>query len=79
MTEFQWKGFCDFKEKVEEWKSTQPELTELQSETVLLSRNPEYPFETSVVYYRTLDDITPQGNIKLIVNGDNQRRATCKK
>lgn len=75
MTQEQWKYFCDFKnqfkKKVEEWKKAAPELTELQRQAALLAKTPEYPFETTVVYNRALDDITPQDEIKLIVIGDN--------
>ena len=75
MTEKQWKYFCDFKDdfkqKVAEWKSAAPELTQLQREAARLARTPDYPFETSVVYNRSLDDITPKDEIKLIVIGDN--------
>ncbi len=75
MTQQQWKYFCDFKDefksKVEEWKKAAPELTELQKEAARLAKTPEYPFETTVVYNRSLDDITPQDEIKLIVIGDN--------
>ena len=75
MTQQQWKYFCDFKEqfknKVEEWKKAAPELTELQRQAAKLAKTPEYPFETTVVYNRALDDITSQDEIKLIVIGDN--------
>ena len=75
MTREQWKYFCDFKDqfkaKVEEWKKAYPALTELQRQAALLAKTPEYPFETSVVYNRALDEITPQDQIKLIVIGDN--------
>ena len=75
MTEAQWKYFCDFKDdllnKVEEWKAVAPELTQLQKNAAILAKTPEYPFETSVVYNRSLDDITKNDEIKLIVIGDN--------
>ena len=75
MTEQQWKYFCDFKDefklKVAEWKSAAPELTGLQREAARIAKTPEYPFETSVVYNRSLDSITPKDEIKLIVIGDN--------
>ena len=75
MTEEQWKVFCDFKDdlkrKVAEWKAAAPELTALQREAARVTNTPEYPFETSVVYNRALDDLTPQDEIKLIVIGDN--------
>ena len=75
MTEKQWKYFCDFKDafknKVDEWASAAPELKELQREAARIAKNTEYPFETTVVYNRALDDITPEDDIKLIVIGDN--------
>ena len=75
MTEEQWKYFCDFKKvfknKVEEWRAQAPELNELQREAARIAKNAEYPFETSVVYNRALDDVKPEDEIKLIVIGDN--------
>ncbi len=75
MTEEQWKYFCDFKKvfknKVEEWRGQAPELNELQREAARIAKNAEYPFETSVVYNRALDDVKPEDEIKLIVIGDN--------
>ena len=75
MTEQQWKYFCDFKDdfkrKVEEWKALAPELAGLQKEAAQLANTPDYPFETTVVYNRSLDDITQNDDIKLIVIGDN--------
>lgn len=75
MTDIQWKSFCDFKDdfkrKVEEWRTAAPELTKLQREAAQLAKTPDYPFETTVVYNRSLDDVTPQDEIKLIVIGDN--------
>ena len=75
MTEQQWKALCDFrndfKKQVAEWKAAAPELTELQRQAAIIAKTPDYPFETSVVYNKALDDITPQDDIKLIVIGDN--------
>ena len=75
MTEQQWKYFCDFKDdlrsKIEEWKASAPELTKLQKDAAILAKTPEYPFETTVVYNRSLDDVTKEDDIKLIVIGDN--------
>lgn len=75
MTDVQWKYFCDFKNdfkhKVAEWSEAAPELTQLQREAARLAGTPEYPFETSVVYNRSLDDLTREDDIKLIVIGDN--------
>lgn len=75
MTEQQWKYFCDFKDdlrnKIEEWKASAPELTKLQKDAAILAKTPEYPFETTVVYNRSLDEVTKDDDIKLIVIGDN--------
>lgn len=75
MTQQQWNYFCDFKDQfksqVEEWKKAAPELTDLQRQAALQAKTPEYPFETSVVYNRALDELTTEDEIKLIVIGDN--------
>ncbi len=75
MTDKQWKCFCDFKEalksKVEEWTASAPYLTSLQKEAAKIAGNPQYSFETPVVYNRALDELTPDDQIKLIVIGDN--------
>ncbi len=75
MTNEQWKVFCNFKEslqkKIQEWAESAPELAELQRKAAVLAKTPEYPFETTVVYNRALDDITRDDEIKLIVIGDN--------
>ena len=75
MTEKQWEYFCDFKadfkKTTAEWKASAPELTGLQREAARLAGTPDYPFETSVVYNRSLEDITRDDEIKLIVIGDN--------
>lgn len=75
MTEVQWKYFCDFKEefkhKVDEWKAAAPELTQLQKAAAQAAGTPDYPFESPVVYNRSLDEITSEDQIKLIVIGDN--------
>ena len=75
MTKKQWQAFCEFKEifsaKVEEWKKSAPELTELQREAARAAKTPGYPFETSVVYNRDLDRVTEDDKINLIVIGDN--------
>lgn len=75
MTDIQWKYFCDFKKdlknKIEEWQTAAPQLAALQKAAAQAARTPDYPFETSVVYNRALDEITPDDEIKLIVIGDN--------
>jgi len=75
MNKKQWEIFCTFKkelqDQIQQWKESAPELTELQKLAAEEAKTPEYPFETTVVYNRSLDDITPEDNIKLIVIGDN--------
>lgn len=75
MTSLQWECFCnfkkEFKEKVDLWKSQAPELADLQKAAVEKAGAPLYPFETSVVYNKALDDVTENDDIKLIVIGDN--------
>ena len=74
MTESQWNSFCtfrdSFKEKVEEWSAFSQTLMPLQK-AAAQDKTPPYPIETPVVYNRTLDEITQDDDIKLIVIGDN--------
>ena len=75
MNNLQWKSFCkfkdDFKKKVDYWAEIAPELGELQKAGVEKAKAPLYPFETTVVYNKALDDVTADDDIKLIVIGDN--------
>ncbi len=75
MTKEQWKVFCDFKDafksEVEKWKSMAPELKDLQQKAARQAKTPDYPFETTVVYNRSLEEVTQQDEIKLIIIGDN--------
>lgn len=75
MTEQQWKIFCVFKEElkkqVQVWCDLAPELRELQRAAAIVAKTPDYPFETTVVYNRALDEITSEDDIRLIVIGDN--------
>ncbi len=75
MTKDKWEYFCEFKDafkkKIEEWSALAPELTQLQRQAAKLADNPDYSFETAVVYNRALDEINLQDDIKLIVIGDN--------
>lgn len=75
MTDSQWKIFNNFKDElrsqIEVWAKIAPELTELQKAAAIAGKTPAYPFETSVVYNRALDELTKSDNIKLIVIGDN--------
>lgn len=60
----------DFHKKVAEWSRFAQTLAPLQKRAAQ-SDTPEYPLETCVVYNRALDDVTQDGDIKLIVIGDN--------
>ena len=75
MTAEQWKYFRkfreDFQRKVDEWTSASPDLLRLQHEAAKIAKNTDYPFETPVVYNRSLDDVSKEDEIKLIVIGDN--------
>lgn len=75
MTDKQWKIFCDFKEELKAqvriWADLAPELRELQRSAAQAAKTPDYPFETTVVYNRALDEITKEDDIRLIVIGDN--------
>ncbi len=75
MTDGQWEGFCcfreDFRRQCQEWNDTfQEALKPLQAEASKKD-TPEYPVETSVVYNNSLDEMTADAEIKLIVIGDN--------
>ena len=61
----------ELKNKIAEWAAEAPELTSLQKQAAVLAKTPEYSFETTVVYNRALDELTPEDEIKLIVIGDN--------
>lgn len=75
MNDKQWDIFCafkkDFKNKIDEWVKEAPELKELQKEAVIKAKAPLYPFETTVVYNKALDEVKKEDTIKLIVIGDN--------
>ncbi|MCQ2573363.1 MAG: hypothetical protein MJ182_05670 [Treponema sp.] len=73
MTPEQYKVFSsfrnDFKEKIQEWSKFNNELMDLQAKAV--PNGPDYEIQTPVCYNTTLDDITEQDEIKLLVIGDN--------
>lgn len=75
MTQNQWEFFCSFKQEFQlqcqKWNEYFASvLAPLQKEA---SQNdtPEYPIENSVVYNHSLDDVSKESQIKLIVIGDN--------
>lgn len=79
MNSNQWKCFCEFKkefrQQVEAWTKLIPNLAEIQRKAALDSNNPDYSFETPVVYNTDLDKITQEDDIRLIVIGDNPGKA----
>lgn len=74
MTEKQYEAFCKFrnafKEKCAEWNKFSAQLFPLQKEAYVKD-TPEYPLENAVVYNTSLDSITKDDDIHLIVVGDN--------
>ncbi len=75
MTEGQWKAFCrfreDFRRQCQEWNRQFSEALEPLQREASRKDTPEYPVETSVVYNQSLDEVTAEAEIKLIVIGDN--------
>lgn len=74
MNEKQWNIFLqfrnEFKAKCNEWKKFENQIFSLVKE-VSKKDTPEYPLENAVVYNSSLDEITKESEIKLIVIGDN--------
>ena len=76
MTQSQWEKFCTFREEFktlcEKWNSEFSKLlTPLQIQASKNDNVPEYPLQTCIVYNSSLDSITQDSEIKLIVIGDN--------
>lgn len=75
MTREQWDYFCnfktEFKNQIQKWQNTCPQLQSLQKEAAKLARTPDYSFEIPVVYNTNLDEITQDSEIKMIMIGDN--------
>lgn len=75
MTKEQWNQFlifkAEFKQKIEAWKKTCPNLSELQKKAATDDGVPFYPIENPIVYNKALDEILETTTIKLIVVGDN--------
>lgn len=74
MNKQQWEIFCkfrsEFKNKCEEWGKLAPQLKNLQIQAAKKD-TPDYPLENPVVYNTSLDSITENDEINLIVIGDN--------
>lgn len=75
MTKNQWSYFChfrnDFRQQCDQWNERFAEILKPLQRTAALKDTPEYSVETGVVYNRSLDDVTEETEIKLIVIGDN--------
>lgn len=75
MTIFQWEyfnNFCNsFKNKVTEWNNQAKSLIVVQNKAKDFFNNVDYELQTPIVYNTALDEITQNGEIKLIVIGDN--------
>ncbi|MBS7260817.1 MAG: hypothetical protein KIG91_04050 [Treponema sp.] len=78
MTPEQFKAFSsfrnDFKKKISEWSRFNDDLISLQEAAAAKgskSGTADYKIETPVCYNTTLDEVTEEDDIKLIVIGDN--------
>lgn len=76
MTQSQWEKFFTFREEFktlcEKWNSEYSKLlAPLQIQASKNDNVPEYPLQTCIVYNSSLDSITQDSEIKLIVIGDN--------
>ena len=76
MTQTQWQIFSnfrnEFKRNCELWQNDFASiLLPLQNDARKKDNVPDYPLETSIVYNTSLDEITQNSDIKLIVIGDN--------
>ena len=75
MTQEQYKVFSscrnDFKKKINEWSVYNEELRRLQILAAKAENTPDYPVENPVCYNSSLDNISQNDEIKLILIGDN--------
>ncbi|ULQ58729.1 hypothetical protein K7I13_09205 [Brucepastera parasyntrophica] len=80
MTRSGWTYFVNFRDsfqaQCETWKKEavcgkDNWLGRLQKQAAEADKTPAYPLETSIVYNRSLDDVTQNDLIKLILVGDN--------
>ncbi len=80
MTKTQWEAFSAFRSRFRaqcavwaETAGTAPDgwLASLQKEAAVADENPDYPLETPVVYNHSLDAVTENDDIKIILVGDN--------
>lgn len=75
VTKNQWSFFChfrnDFRQQCDQWNARFAEILNPLQRTAAVKDTPEYSVETGVVYNRSLDDVTEEAEIRLIVIGDN--------
>ena len=75
MTESQWKAFSgfrdEFRDMTEKWAEECPHLAKMARKAAEQAGIPDYPVETPIVYNTSLDGISPDDRINLIVIGDN--------
>ncbi|MBQ4330906.1 MAG: hypothetical protein IJC31_03615 [Spirochaetaceae bacterium] len=75
MTGEQWERFSNFREEFrrhcQEWNDSFRGMLEPLQREACRKDTPEYSVETSVVYNQSLDQVTADSTIKLLVIGDN--------
>ena len=81
MNKKQWEIFSNFRQafktQINTWQLELEKaeayglLTELQKQSQVYGHTPEFPVETPIVYNTTLDAVTQEDEIKLIIVGDN--------
>lgn len=75
MTSAQWDFFVAFREnfkaQCKRWNHDFADLLHPLQKAAACKDTPDYPMETAVVYNHSLDEVTQETEIKLIVIGDN--------
>ena len=75
MTVLEWEVFCNFRNQYKklcnDWENQFGNELKILQKQAAASDTPEYSIEHTVVYNKSLDEITAQSEIKLIVIGDN--------
>lgn len=75
MTDLQWKIFTDFRNnfinQCQIWKQEDPWLIPLIKKAHFDAKENDYPIENGIVYNTSLDELTRDSTIKLILVSDN--------
>jgi len=78
MTISAWQAFSDAKDAyaryVETLEASLPDLKRLQQDLVDRREGGSFPVETAVVYNRSLDEVGPEDDVRLILVADNPGR-----